>query len=211
MGRACMPLAEAAALDGAMVSAEAVLNSVFLCDEATKIACLGALDDDDDKVLRTIQGLVPPEDCRKLREYCDDRVFTDLASDNVDRLPDFQVNLDSLDGVISPATATKLLALPRLLDHAEPFRRIGIFVRRYTPDTRPFFPWHVDGNAFTANVHLSPPNAHRGGHLRLLRRFGVLTLDRHLGDVTLHTNAVCHAVSPVDSGIRHSLLIFFHT
>lgn len=206
---AATPVVESSALRFGDSSPESVLRSVFLNDDRTYESCIEAVrSPDPDSLLRTLPCFVPPADCAALRAYCDARVDSQVALDNVDRLPDFQVNLDSLDGVVQRETADKLMALPSLFGARA--ARVGIFVRRYTPQTRCYFPFHVDGNLLTANVALSPRDAYQGGHLRCLVDGGIQTLVRDEGDVTVHRNSICHAVAPVDSGTRHSLLIFFH-
>mmetsp|Transcript_16721 Transcript_16721/g.67444 ORF Transcript_16721/g.67444 Transcript_16721/m.67444 type:complete len:331 (+) Transcript_16721:47-1039(+) len=205
-------------------TAVAIIDSVFAGDASQRARSLAALRADPAAVLATRRGVLSPVECAALRAYCDTRVDADLALDNVDRLPDFQVNVDveTLRGVIGSQTVDRLLALPDALlssrrdddssKNSPPrsFARVGVFVRRYTPATRPYFPWHCDGNAFTANLALSPAGAHRGGQLRCLVGRRVATLDRGEGDATVHTNDVCHAVAPVDAGRRYSMLMFFH-
>lgn len=210
--REAMPLAESAALENreAAVTPEAVLSSVFSSDMKTLDNCFDALRAEDSRdFVQTVESLVSEEDCFKLRQWCDDRICADLALDNVDRLPDFQVNVEDLCQVVSAECAEALYRLPDLFDTS--FTRVGVFVRRYTPETRCYFPFHCDGNAVTANVALSSLDEYDGGHLRCIVSGEIQTLVRNRGDVTVHKNAVCHAVAPVHRGVRHSLLLFFHS
>ena len=70
-------------------------------------------------------------------------------------------------------------------------------------------PFHVDGNSFTANIALTPPEAHEGGDLVALAAGACHKMPRRLGEATVHGGHVCHAVSPVTAGERYSLLMFF--
>jgi hypothetical protein len=180
------------------------------------------------------------------------------SRDNVDGLPDFQVNIDQtemehmlhgsdgatfirrFDGLLrasdinsscpaplkaASATTTRQAAscsgtgsledvqagagrpkkpnLPR-------WSRVRMFVRRYSANTRPWFPFHCDNNAYTANVALSSASDHEGGALLCLAGGALQSCVRELGAATVHGGDVCHAVTPVTSGTRYALLIFFH-
>uniref|UniRef100_A0A7S3NQV5 Prolyl 4-hydroxylase alpha subunit Fe(2+) 2OG dioxygenase domain-containing protein n=1 Tax=Aureoumbra lagunensis TaxID=44058 RepID=A0A7S3NQV5_9STRA len=211
--RAAMPLAEAAGLENhELATASSILHSVLASDPESLESSLRALSRSAHESLRILEALIPADECASLCKLCDENVFSQLAQDNVDRLPDFQVNVDTLTNLpVSEETRSLLADLPRsLFDCQSSPSRIGIFIRRYCSETRPYFPWHIDGNAFTANVALSSPNDYSGGHLRVLVEDSIRTLKRNQGDVTVHTNAVCHAVSPVDFGVRHTMLLFYH-
>lgn len=211
--RLATPLSESRALEGDDgTSPEAVLSSVIGTDERTYAACLEALNtNNESNFIRTVPAFLTHAECTSLRAWCDERIEDNLALDNVDRLPDFQVNVAHLEDIVSSTRASSLLSLPfTALGATNKFRRVGVFIRRYSPETRCYFPFHVDGNAFTVNVALSSPDAYDGGHLRCIVAGRVETLVRDEGDATVHRNSVCHAVAPVERGVRHSMLLFFH-
>jgi len=169
-------------------------------------------------VLKTVP-MLSSEECAVLRAHVDAEVEAELALDNLDDLPDFQVNVDleGLRTLLCPETVDSLEQLPRRcfgkaeeVGVPQTWHAVTIFLRRYTPTTRPYLPWHTDTNAFTANIALSHPNDHGGGKLRCVVARKIATLDRRLGDATVHGSNVAHAVSPVVTGKRYSMLCFFH-
>jgi hypothetical protein len=139
------------------------------------------------------------------------------SRDNVDSLPDFQVNIGTkdLDRLLRGKSTGSASVMNTLLKSWEQgrgysFRKIGVFVRRYSKSTRPWMPFHIDGNTYTANIALSTPFAHKGGQLVCLVGGRVQAFDRELGSAIIHGGGVCHAVTPVTEGTRYSLLLFFH-
>ena len=82
-------------------------------------------------------------------------------------------------------------------------------MRRYTADTRPWFPFHKDRSEVTVNLALSSDAAHGGGRLIALYDHAVRRVERREGDATIHPSSLMHAVSRMTSGTRYSLIIFF--
>jgi hypothetical protein len=157
-------------------------------------------------------GLLTAADCLILRQHCDNAMADAPARDSVDGLPDFQINLGRWDlgRLLNFDVVQHLCAAENEWLRGKQWERIGIFVRRYSPSTRPCFPFHKDSNAYTANIALSNPTDHQGGTLLCLVSGAVRTCERGLGVATVHGNDVLHAVTPVTAGTRYSLLIFFH-
>ena len=152
--------------------------------------------------------------CAALRDHCDAQMASQMALDNTDRLPDFQVNVDfdrDLPGILGAADVAALRALPcdAFGADADDFYRVGCFLRRYAADERPFMKWHVDGNAFTANVALS--EGHAGGELVAAYGGRCRAVPRRLGAATTHRGGLCHGVAPLTAGLRYSLILFFHS
>ena len=83
-----------------------------------------------------------------------------------------------------------------------------IFVRRYTPNTRPWFPFHRDRSELTINVALADDKQHEGGRLICLLDGAVRRIERSEGMATVHPSSFMHAVSRMTSGVRYSLIIF---
>ena len=134
-----------------------------------------------DRAVLGRSGVLSPEACAKLRAAVDSE--RRQMCDSVDGAPDHQLNLSrvELEGLIGTeevrrvwAMATRALVKLRpneygddeedesaeaLLDAHE------IFVRVYTPHTRPWFPFHKDRSELTVNIALSDDNGHTGGRL----------------------------------------------
>lgn len=85
------------------------------------------------------------------------------------------------------------------------------FVRRYTPMTRPWFTFHTDAAALTANIALSDDDAHRGGRLLALLEGEVCCIARAEGEATIHPSTLLHGVSRMTGGVRFSLIVFYET
>ena len=84
-----------------------------------------------------------------------------------------------------------------------------LFARRYTPSTRPWFPFHRDNSALTANIALSSDANHAGGRLLSLFDGEVHVEERAEGEATVHQSGLLHAVTCMHSGARYSLIVFF--
>lgn len=83
------------------------------------------------------------------------------------------------------------------------------FVRRYSPDSRPWFPFHPDTHDITINIELSPRESYEGGALLGVYGGEVRRIVRAEGDATVHDSKLLHAVSRMQAGTRHSLICFF--
>lgn len=209
-----MPLVEFEALHApGRGEAEAVLSSVFGADQQSLDAARDELCRADG--VRTLADALSAPACAALVAYADDEMDRQLDLDNTDRLPDFQVNIDfedDLAAVIGRKARDGLRALPATAFGGAParFERVGAFVRRYSADERPYMKFHADGNAFTANVALTPSDQHGGGDLVALYDSKCRVVDRTLGAASVHSGALCHGVAPLTQGRRYALLLFFH-
>jgi hypothetical protein len=122
-------------------------------------------------------------------------------------------------GCLAPAVTAHPLAGPPPLapsardcnDALSPFEgEVEISIRRYSPDARPWVPFHHDRCTATVNVALSADRSHAGG--RLLgyeRRGGAWQVEREEGEATAHGPGLMHAVSRLQSGRRYALILFF--
>lgn len=120
--------------------------------------------------------------------------------DAADEDADDDDDMEDVDGAEAGPSAET--ALDPLLDAHE------IFVRRYTPDTRPWFPFHRDRSELTVNVALADDALHEGGRLICLLDGAVKCVERTEGMATVHPSSFMHAVSRMTSGARYSLIIF---
>ena len=84
-----------------------------------------------------------------------------------------------------------------------------IFARRYSSQSRPWFPLHPDSAAITVNVALSDDAGHRGGRLVGLYGGRIQTIERAEGEAVVHTSALIHGVTRMSEGVRYSLILFF--
>jgi predicted 2-oxoglutarate/Fe(II)-dependent dioxygenase YbiX len=210
-----MPAVELSAMMApASADAQRVLASALATDYATLQKADVALR--DSTAVRAVSNALTLAECASLRAVCDAQMEGQMNIDNVDKLPDFQVNLDFETDLHTIISADAVRRLRRLPCQAFPegdgfeFSRVGCFVRRYTPGSRTHMPFHVDGNAFTANVALSDANDHAGGDLIALYGGECRVVDRDQGGATVHRGDVLHAVSPLTAGERYALLLFFH-
>jgi hypothetical protein len=132
--------------------------------------------------------------------------------DTVDGAPDHQLNLshERLAQLIGSEAVAALWRLPMELLGGAPVdtRTAQVFVRRYTLDTRPWNPFHVDSARVTLNVALSEEASCDGGELLALHEEGVRAVARGEGDATVHSSTLLHAVRRLASGTRYSLIVF---
>ena len=215
-------------VDGAAASVDPQALIAALPAEEQEIAAEVELD------VLSIRGAVHAEGCAALRHAVDSK--RSVYSDSVDKMPEHQLDLsrEQLEGFVGASTVAGLMQLPMRLasqratgmraDHdelraegccdadAQPAARYRVeyFVRRYSRGTRPLINFHRDGCAVTVNVALSDDAAHRGGRLLIVLSDGVRVLHREAGQATVHPSSVLHGVSAMESGVRYSLLIFFH-
>lgn len=99
--------------------------------------------------------------------------------DSVDQAPDYQINLypSDLRNIVGEAGYRRIWSIPLGLDgeaagcteEIDPddhgYKRVGIFLRKYTTDTRPLIPFHVDTNYCTGNVAINADDDYEGGNL----------------------------------------------
>lgn len=144
-----------------------------------------------------------------------------LAQDSVDGLPEHQLDLTvaTLVPLIGAAGLASLRALPAAFlaaggddgrAAAAPALQIErCFVRRYTAAERPWFRFHTDTAALTANIALAADEHHGGGRLLALLGGGLRAIERKAGEATVHPSSLLHGVSRMRSGVRYSLIVFY--
>jgi len=215
-----LPPAQRVAFESpARADATSIIQEVF--EKQDRAAALTSLlDPEVTNRVKTCPNVLTPAECAILRQHCDLSMAESQlggSRDNTDGLPDFQVNIDRRELEVLLHVSDGADIIDRLCARPDvgwcqmkEWARIGIFVRRYSQSTRPWMAFHTDGNAYTANVALSSSSDHTGGALLCLVGGSVCTCDRELGSATVHRGDVCHAITPVTSGTRYSLLIFFH-
>ena len=165
--------------------------------------------------------------CAALRAAIDTACEGDQASeDSVDGLREYQLRLSGaqLAAIIGDAASRELtVELPRAASMAlaganakeadapppAALRPYQIFARRYSPLTRPWFTFHTDVAALTANVALCSSSAHQGGTLLALFEGAVHAIERDEGEATVHPSTLLHGVTRMQGGQRYSLLLFF--
>ena len=136
--------------------------------------------------------------------------------DTVDGAVDLQLNLSQseLEALIGAERVEAIFAAGRALDvqrggsGERELPLVEAFVRRYTPDTRPFHPLHQDRAAITVNVALAADDAHGGGRLVSVFSTGARRFERAEGDATVHLSRIVHGVTRMTSGQRYSLIVF---
>jgi hypothetical protein len=153
--------------------------------------------------------------CAALRAAID-AVSQFNARDSVDGCVDYQIDLSrrDLEDLVGEPAVQRLwqIAADSLGGkHASAGVREAheIFARRYTPDTRPWFPFHRDRAEVTVNVALSADSAHDGGQLICMDGGMLRAHERGEGTATVHSSSVLHGVSRMLGGARYSLVVFF--
>ena len=161
-------------------------------------------------------GLLDAASCAALRTAVDERGL-DTDYDTVDGVADHQLNMtpDELSALIGKAQLEAIIAAGRELDmwrggsgSCERLPLVEVFVRRYTPHTRPWHPFHQDRAAITVNVALSDDCAHGGGRLVGIFADGAAGFERSEGCATVHLSRIVHGVTRMTHGIRHALIVF---
>ena len=166
-------------------------------------------------VLANVPAVLSVAQCTQLRRFFDNKIKDDAVVDNVDGCPDHQVNIhvNKLRKLIGAAALERILAIPVTHlgdDNAQTFSRIGVFLRKYQADGRPWMPFHADGNAYTVNIALNSDDEFVGGRLLALYQQGLHVVPRQTGNATCHAGSVYHAVSAMQAGTRYSLICFLH-
>ena len=144
--------------------------------------------------------------------------MTSIVPDTVDDLPEYQVNLsvEGLTTLLGRDRVTALLKLPEALGApadrapADLYERIDIFLRIYSPETRPYIAFHSDTCSYTVNVALNDEGSFDGGALLALNGAGLKAPARRIGTALLHAGNLVHGVSRIESGTRYSLILFFN-
>ena len=158
------------------------------------------------------------DECAKLRAFVRKQIKND-GIDQVEGCPDWQVNISEkkLIRIIGIDARDRLWKVPSILEpddasgaESESFDRVGIFIRMYQRGTRPWMPFHRDGNHWTVNVALNRSDEFVGGRLLALHNRQLQIIERDEGDATCHNDSVFHAVSAITEGTRYSMILFFH-
>jgi uncharacterized protein (TIGR02466 family) len=144
--------------------------------------------------------------------------MTSVVPDTVDDLPEYQVNLsvEGLTELLGRDTVAALLKMPEALGAPSDvatrdlYERIDIFVRMYSPRTRPYIAFHSDTSSYTINIALNDDSGFDGGKLLAVNGTTLKAPLHSRGTAILHTGNVVHGVSKVESGTRYSLILFFH-
>jgi len=183
--------------------------------------------------VRTLACLTA-EECKRIRDFIDEttqhkwhgpnaraNVHWTTRIDSVDKAPDYQINLfpSDLQRIVGDAGFKRIWSIPRGLEgldcteemdsEAYNYKRVGVFLRKYTTDTRPFILFHVDSNSCTGNVALNADADYEGGNLLTVTGGKVQVAQRKEGEATVHDNRVLHGVSSMVSGTRYSMILFF--
>jgi len=181
--------------------------------------------------LRTVRCLTR-EECKALKDFIDEmtmrwhgpnaraNVHWSTRIDSVDRCPDYQINLypSDLARIVGAEGYKRIFNLPfalaapqqtELLEPEHTGLKMGVFLRKYSVDTRPFIPFHVDTNSWTGNVAINADSEYEGGNLLVVTDGKVRAARREEGDATIHDNKIAHGVSSMVSGIRYSMILFF--
>jgi len=155
--------------------------------------------------------------CETLCRFADSHM-TSIVPDTVDDLPEYQVDLsiEDLTALLGRDTVTTLLKLPERLGAPaglateELYDRIHIFLRMYSPQTRPYIAFHADTCAYTVNIALNNDNGFDGGRLLALQGSTLTAPSRRVGTAILHAGTLVHGVTKIERGTRYSLILFFH-
>jgi len=199
--------------------AQKVLNELEL---------VGWYADEPGLAVESVPALLTADECAAARLALDDAARQraeagTVSRDSVDDAPDFQLSLtkEGLTTILGAPAVEKMWAqAARCRDEM----RIGmhvpgtwsgrlpeaheIFIRRYSPLTRPWFPFHADRSKLSLNVALS--DGHVGGSLLAIYDGVVRRVPRAEGCGTLHPSALLHAVTRLCGGApRYSLIVFF--
>ncbi|MET0876304.1 MAG: TIGR02466 family protein [Tardiphaga sp.] len=155
--------------------------------------------------------------CEILCRFADSHM-TSIMPDTVDDLPEYQVDLslEDLTVLVGRDTVAALMRLPEALgaprDTAanELYERIHIFLRMYSPQTRPYIAFHADTCAYTVNIALNDDTGFEGGRLLALNGSTLMAPSRRVGTAILHAGTLVHGVTKIERGTRYSLILFFH-
>jgi hypothetical protein len=186
--------------------------------------------------LRTVDATLNAAQCTTLRNAIDSSAATSMLIDSVDGLLEHQLNLthEDFQALLGKEAVDRLHTLA-VKSHAEftlagpmadaaaasAAREAGvrppllpdapheIFIRRYCPETRPWFGFHTDRSSLTLNIALSDDAAHAGGRLVAILHGKVHVCQRREGTATLHSSTLLHAVTRMLSGVRYSLIVFY--
>lgn len=187
------------------VDPEALLEDLCLPHEEHS-AALGVIVAKEGAVVRK-RNVLSPAACAKLRAVVDAGHRAKI--DTVDGAPDHQVNLNEarLEALVGAEGVEALCAIAGCVCTSLADARI--FVRRYSVDTRPWIPFHMDTSDVTINVALGSDSSFEGGTLLCCYDGAVRAVERVEGEATVHSSTLLHGVTRmVGVGVRHSLIVF---
>src|SRR5581483_1614055 len=126
--------------------------------------------------------------------------MTSVVPDTVDDLPEYQVNLsvEGLTELLGRDTVAALLKMPEALGAPSDvatrdlYERIDIFVRMYSPRTRPYIAFHSDTSSYTINIALNDDSGFDGGKLLAVNGTTLKAPLHSRGTAILHTGNVVH-------------------
>lgn len=157
------------------------------------------------------------DQCEALRRFAEAHM-TCVVPDSVDDLPEYQVNLslETLSGLVGKDKLAALLKMPEALGApadlaaGDLYERIEIFLRIYSPQTRPYIAFHSDTCTYTVNIALNDDDSVEGGKLLALNDAALTALPRAEGTAILHAGNLVHGVTKIEKGTRFSLILFFY-
>jgi uncharacterized protein (TIGR02466 family) len=172
--------------------------------------------DPDGRLIEQIAAL-SAEQCAILCRFAESHM-TSIVPDTVDDLPEYQVNLSveglsellDRDAVAALLTMPQALGAPADLAVDELYERIDIFLRMYSPQTRPYIAFHSDTCSYTVNIALNDDDSFDGGRLLTVNGSALKAPSRPSGSAIVHAGNLVHGVTRIKSGTRYSLILFFH-
>ena len=179
------------------------------------------------------------EGCGALRAAVDAQAS--LRNGTTDGMPEFTLHVDQarLEQLLGREAVDALWALPERyrrqatatavavagsgegagappVSAASPLRAVECFIRKFSPETRPWIKMHADVAAVTVNVALTDEGGDggsdgAGGRLLGVYDGAVRAIRRAAGDATVHPSSLLHGVSRMRPGdaARYTLILFF--
>lgn len=210
-----------------LASAHGVLRALKL-NAQQRVNALDTLTWPAESLVLRIHRFLDAQTCAALREAVDVKAGSAdcTKEDSVDGLAEYQLDLDERDlhMMIGDAAYDQLCEMPMRFGGSDAaklaetpaegrtsLRLAHAFVRRYDSSTRPWFAFHCDTAALTANIALQSDALHDGGRLLALLGERVVSMEREEGEATVHPSALHHAVTRMIDGVRYSLIVFFRT
>lgn len=192
------------------VNAHDLIEELKLPHHLKKEALKGLRTEFNDAVMLE-NGILTSSECEILRTAIHEE--WQEKSDTIDGGPDHQLKLsvESFKNLTSNSTLKNILELAKTFSQTlttSDFKSMKIFIRSYTPSTRPWCPFHTDSSTLTINISLSSPENYSGGILYCLSDNSVRSITRGKGDCTIHSSRLLHGVSRLRSGRRESCVIF---
>jgi hypothetical protein len=172
--------------------------------------------DPDGRLIENV-AVLSAEQCETLCRFAEAHM-TSIVPDSVDDLPEYQVNLsvEGLTELLDRARVAALLKMPEALGApaglatGDLYERIDIFLRMYSPQTRPYIAFHSDTCSYTVNIALNDDSSFDGGELLAMTGWALKAPPRGMGTAILHAGNVVHGVTKIERGTRYSLILFFH-